>query len=45
MRDFSQKVNLGRTGLSVSRLGIGSAYGVSYTACRKAFDLGVNYFF
>ena len=45
MSDFSGKVPLGRTGMMVSRLGIGSAYGVSETACRKAFDNGVNYFF
>jgi aryl-alcohol dehydrogenase-like predicted oxidoreductase len=45
MSDFSNKVVLGRTGLSVSRLGVGSAYGVSYEACRKAFDCGINYFF
>jgi len=45
MRDFSAKVPLGRTGLLVSRLGIGSAYNVSERACRTAFDAGVNYFF
>jgi len=45
MNDFSQKVTLGRTGLAVSRLGIGSAYGVSEWACREAFDAGINYFF
>ncbi len=45
MSDFAEKVFLGRTGLKVSRLGIGSAYGVSERACRKAFDEGVNYFF
>jgi len=45
MKDFSQKIPLGRTGLNVSRLGIGSAYGVSYKTCRTAFDQGVNYFF
>lgn len=45
MSDFSEKVTLGRTGLQVSRLGIGSAYGVSDRACRMAFDEGVNYFF
>ncbi len=43
--DFTQKVTLGRTGLKVSRLGIGSSYGVSERACRQAFDQGVNYFF
>jgi aryl-alcohol dehydrogenase-like predicted oxidoreductase len=45
MSSFAQKVPLGRTGLEVSRLGIGSAYGVSERACRMAFDAGVNYFF
>ncbi len=45
MSEFTQKVSLGRTGLRVSRLGIGSAYGVSERACREAFDEGVNYFF
>ena len=45
MSGFSQKVPLGRTGLMVSRIGIGSAYGVSERACRMAFDAGVNYFF
>ena len=45
MSGFSEKVPLGRTGLEVSRLGVGSAYGVSERACRMAFDAGVNYFF
>ena len=45
MTNFSEKVILGRTGLSVSRLGIGAAYWVSEKACRRAFDAGVNYFF
>jgi len=45
MSDLTQKVSLGRTGVKVSRLGIGSAYGVSERACRMAFDEGVNYFF
>lgn len=43
--DFSQKVCLGRTGLSVSRIGVGSSYGVSAKSCREAFDAGINYFF
>jgi len=43
--DFSEKVPLGRTSLDVARIGIGSAYGPSPIACRKAFDAGVNYFF
>jgi len=45
MSEFSRKVPLGRTGVPVSRLGVGSAYGVSEAACLKAFDAGVNYFF
>ena len=45
MKEFSEKVPLGRTGLMVSRLGVGSAYGVSERACRQAFEAGVNYFF
>jgi predicted aldo/keto reductase-like oxidoreductase len=45
MSDFSQRVSLGPTGLQVSRIGVGSAYGVSERACRMAFDAGVNYFF
>ena len=43
--DFSKRIILGLTGLEVSRLGIGSSYGVSERACRMAFDEGVNYFF
>jgi len=43
--DLSRRVALGRTGIQVSRLGIGSSYGVSKVACLEAFDAGVNYFF
>jgi aryl-alcohol dehydrogenase-like predicted oxidoreductase len=43
--DFSRKVTLGRSGLRVSRIGVGSSYHVSERACRTAFDAGVNYFF
>lgn len=45
MSAFSTRVLLGRTGLTVSRIGVGSAYGVSERACRNAFDQGLNYFF
>lgn len=45
MTDFSEKVALGRTGLMVSRIGVGSSYGPSPRACLQAFDAGVNYFF
>lgn len=44
-KEFAQRVSLGRTGLSVSRIGIGSSYGVSARSCREAFDAGINYFF
>ena len=43
--DLTQKIPLGDTGIMVSRLGIGSSYGVSRKACQEAFDVGVNYFF
>jgi aryl-alcohol dehydrogenase-like predicted oxidoreductase len=42
---WADKVVLGRTGLEVSRIGIGSSYGVPYRACMEAFERGVNYFF
>jgi aryl-alcohol dehydrogenase-like predicted oxidoreductase len=42
---FADQVPLGRTGLLVSRIGLGSSYGPSTRACRAAFDAGVNYFF
>jgi len=45
MTSLAEKVVLGRSGFRVSRLGIGSSFGVSERACRKAFDAGVNYFF
>jgi len=45
MSVLSRKVPLGRTGMMVSRLGIGSAYGISEKACMTAFEAGVNYFF
>lgn len=43
--DFTARVALGRTGLSVGRLGLGSSYGISRESCLRAFDSGVNYFF
>lgn len=43
--DFTGTRSLGRTGLQVGRLGIGSSYGVSRESCLRAFDRGVNYFF
>ncbi len=43
--DFAVPRILGRTGLSVGRLGLGSSFGVSRESCLRAFDSGVNYFF
>ena len=44
--NFHEKTILGRTGLSVSRLGLASGYGVPASAVEKAFhERGVNYFF
>lgn len=45
MTTFGQRVALGRTGLSVSRLGLGSSFGAPTTSYREAFERGVNYFY
>jgi aryl-alcohol dehydrogenase-like predicted oxidoreductase len=45
-RDFRQPVTLGRTGLRVSRLGVGASYGVGAAALERAFhERGVNSFY
>ena len=36
---------LGRTGIEVCRLGLGSSYGAPASAVEQAFDHGVNYFY
>lgn len=41
----TDRILLGRTGLAVSRVGIGASYGISALGCREAFDMGVNYFY
>lgn len=44
--DWHTHVHLGGTKLSVSRLGIGSSYGVPENAVEKAFhEYGINYFY
>jgi aryl-alcohol dehydrogenase-like predicted oxidoreductase len=43
--DFSTPIILGRTGLSVSRLGIGASFGVPADAVEMAFERGVNYLY
>ena len=40
-----QKVRLGRSGLEVSRLGLGSSYGVSGRDVDRAIERGVNYLY
>ena len=45
-QSFRKRTTLGRTGLEVSRLGIGSGYGVPAAAVEKAFhERGVNYLY
>lgn len=44
-RKLEHRVVLGRSGLRVGPLGIGSSFGVSREGCLRAFDAGVNYFF
>lgn len=44
--DFRTPTTLGKTGLRVSRLGIGSGYGVPAAAVEKAYhEYGVNYLY
>jgi predicted aldo/keto reductase-like oxidoreductase len=44
--DFMKKTILGRTGLSVSRLGLAGGYGVPAAAVERAFhEYGINYFY
>jgi aryl-alcohol dehydrogenase-like predicted oxidoreductase len=45
MAPFLQRVVLGRTGLSVGKLGLGSSFGAPASAYREAFERGVNYFY
>ncbi|NIA14410.1 MAG: hypothetical protein GWP08_10030 [Nitrospiraceae bacterium] len=46
MDNYREPVILGRTGLRVSRLGVGAGYGVPAAAVEKAFhEYGVNYLY
>jgi aryl-alcohol dehydrogenase-like predicted oxidoreductase len=45
MADFLEKVPLGRTGLRVSRLGIGSSSDPPAEVIEEAFERGVNYLY
>lgn len=42
---LGEKIILGRTGLLVSRIGIGCSYGIGTRALQEAFDRGINYFY
>ena len=42
---FNEPQTLGRTGLSVGRLGLGAGYGAPAAAFEKAFERGCNYFY
>jgi aryl-alcohol dehydrogenase-like predicted oxidoreductase len=45
MADFREKRPLGQTGLSVSRLGIGSSFGAPARVIEEAVEQGVNYLY
>jgi aryl-alcohol dehydrogenase-like predicted oxidoreductase len=45
MTDFHEKRVLGRTGLSVGRLGVSASYGAPAEAFEEAFERGCNYFY
>lgn len=40
-----ERTTLGRTGLSVGRLGVSASYGVPGSAVERAFEQGVNYLY
>ena len=40
--DYTRKVPLGQTGLMVSRLGLGSSYGMPTRVVEEAVEQGVN---
>jgi aryl-alcohol dehydrogenase-like predicted oxidoreductase len=42
---YADKVTLGKTGLLVSRIGIGCSYGVDTASQEEAFERGINYFY
>ena len=44
MSDWWKRVTLGGTGLSVSRVGLGSSYGIGRTDVEYAFERGLNFF-
>ena len=45
MAAFESRIQLGRSGLRVAKLGLGSSFGAPTSSYREAFDRGVNYFY
>lgn len=45
MNAFSERVTLGRSGLRVSKLGLGSSFRAPAASYLEAFERGVNYFY
>lgn len=45
MTAFAPRVTLGRSGLEVSKLGLGASYPAPASAYLEAFERGVNYFY
>ncbi len=45
MASFRPRVPLGRSGLQVAKLGLGSSFKAPTASYREAFDRGVNYFY
>ncbi len=43
--DLRTPTKLGRSGLRVSRIGLGSSYGIGAADVERAFDRGINYFY
>lgn len=45
MGDFLDRIEIGRTGMTSARLGIGSTFGASASVIESAFDAGINYLY
>jgi len=45
MNDFLERIELGKTGMQSSRLGIGSTFDAPARAIEDAFDRGINYLY
>lgn len=42
---YSKKISLGKTGAEISRIGIGSSYGINAAGIEEAFERGINFFY